>query len=120
LFIHDGVFLRYRVDFLKKELLIDFKTVEDDLVTVSFKGYFAHSFDHVMAGSVLYDIEKVDWSEFLKTNKSEFEEHKNYSWPIIYDDLDEFEHHMQENNYQCYIITSAIGLSGYVFAKGIE
>lgn len=56
------MFLRYRVDFLKRELLLDIETVEDDLVTVAFEGYLAHSFEHVMADSILYDIEEVDLS----------------------------------------------------------
>lgn len=115
--IHDGVITGYTVNFLEHELRIDIETVTGDIDTVTFDSYLAHYFDHVMAGSILLDIEEADLKTFFAENREEFESHKLFAWPIWYDDVNELEQYLQVNNYKCYIIFASIGLSGYVFAK---
>ncbi|MFJ7886671.1 hypothetical protein ACIQYL_01115 [Lysinibacillus xylanilyticus] len=115
--IQDGVFVGYSVNFLENELLLDIETVADEIVTVTFGNYLAHYFDHVMAGSILFDIEEIDLNTFFEENKEQFESHKLYAWPIWYDDTNELEQFLQKNNYKCYVISASLGLSGYVFAK---
>ncbi len=58
--IHDGVIIGYSVNFMENELRLDIETVTKEIVTVTFENYLAHHFDHVMAGSILFDIEEVD------------------------------------------------------------
>lgn len=115
--IHDGVIVGYTVDFLKQEMLLNIETVTDDIVTVTFEDHLAHSFNHVMAGSIIFDIEEVDLSNFLKQNRDQFEYHKLYSWPTWYDDVNELKEYLLNNNYKCYIITASLGLTGYILAK---
>jgi len=118
--IHDGVLIGYSVNFLENELLLDIETVADEIVTVTFEDYLAHYFDHVMAGSILFDIEEVDLNTFFVGNREQFEFHKLYAWPIWYDDTNELEKYLQKNNYKCYVISASLGLSGYVFAKTLK
>ena len=115
--IHDGVIIGYSVNFLENELLLDIKTVADEIVTYTFENYLAHYFDHVMAGSILFDIEEVDLNTFFVGNREQFESHKLYAWPIWYDDTNELEKYLQKNNYKCYVISASLGLNGYAFAK---
>ncbi|MFJ8520267.1 hypothetical protein [Lysinibacillus xylanilyticus] len=63
--IHDGVLVGYSVNFLENELLLDIETVADKIVTVTFGNYLAHYFDHVMEGSILFDIEEIDRFEYI-------------------------------------------------------
>ena len=118
--IHDGVLIGYSVNFLENQLLLDIETVADEIVTVTFEDYLAHYFDHVMAGSILFDIEEVDLNTFFVGNREQFESHKLYAWPICYDDTNELEKYLQKNNYKCYVISASLGLSGYVFAKTLK
>lgn len=46
------------VDFLENELLVEIKTVADEIVTVTFENYLAHSFVYVMAESIVFDMMK--------------------------------------------------------------
>ncbi len=85
--IHDGVLVGYTVNFSRQKLLLNIETVENDVVTVIFENYLAHSFEHVMAESILFDIEEGDLNLFLSENKQQFESHYLYRWPIEYDDV---------------------------------
>jgi len=90
IFIHDGVLIGYSVNFPGNELLLDIETVADETVTVTSENYLAHYFDHVMAGSILFDIEEVDLNTFFVVNREQFESHRLYAWPVWYDDTNEF------------------------------
>ncbi|MEK5486545.1 MULTISPECIES: hypothetical protein [Lysinibacillus] len=115
--IHDGVIVGYSVNFLENELLVHIETMADEIVTVTFGNYLAHDFDHVMAGSILFDINEIDLQSFFVKNRETLESHKLYAWPIGYEDTNELEQYLQKNNYKCYVISASLGLSGYVFAK---
>lgn len=115
--IHDGVIVGYSVNFLENELLVHIETMADEIVTVTFGNYLAHDFDHVMAGSILFDIDEMDLNTFFVENREQFESHKLYAWPIGYEDTNELEQYLQKNNYKCYVISASLGLSGYVLAK---
>ncbi|MCM3711462.1 hypothetical protein [Sporosarcina luteola] len=118
--IHDGVLVGYSVSFLENELLLDIKTVANEIVTVTFENYLAHYFDHVMAGSILFDIEEVDLKRFIVENREELESRKSFDWPIRYNDTNDLEKYLQKNNYKCYLIFASLGLSGYTFAKTLK
>lgn len=118
--IHDGVLIGYSVNFPENELLLDIKTVADEIVTVTFVNYLAHYFDHVMAGSILFDIEEVDLNKFIVENREQFESYKSYAWPIWYDDTNDLVKYLQKNNYKCYVIFASLGLNGYAFAKTLK
>ncbi len=81
--IHDGVIIGYSVNFMENELLLDIETVTKEIVTITFENYLAHYFDHVMAGSILFDIEEVDLNTFIIENREQFDSHKLYAWPIL-------------------------------------
>ena len=115
--IHDGVIIGYSVNFMESELRLDIETVTKEIVTVTFENYLAHHFDHVMAGSILFDIEEVDSNKFIMDNREQFDSHKSYAWPIDTNDLEKY---IKNNNYNCYVIFASLGLSGYVFAKTLN
>lgn len=118
--IHDGVIIGYSVSFLENELTLDIETVTDEIVTVTFENYLAHDFHHVMAGSILFDIDEADLNTFFVENREQFENYKLYAWPIWYSNTDELEQDLQKDNYKCYVISASLGLTGYVFAKAFK
>ena len=91
-----------------------------EIVTVTFENYLAHYFDHVMEGSILFDIEEVDLNTFFVGNREQFECHKLYACPICFDDTNEPEQYLQKYNFKSYVISASLGLTGYVFAKTLE
>lgn len=104
--IHDGVCVGYAVDFLENELLVEIKTVADEIVTVTFENYLAHSFDYVMAGSIIFDMDEIDLKTFFVENREQFETHKLFAWPISYKDTKELEQYLHTNSYHCYVISA--------------
>lgn len=92
---------------------MDIETVTEEVVTVKFGHYLAHNFNHVMAGSILFDIEEIDLSLFFGENREQFENFKLYAWPM---NTNELEQDLQKENYNCYVISASLGLTGYVFA----
>ncbi len=118
--IHDGVIIGYSASFLENELTLDIETVTDEIVTVTFEKYLAHDFRHVMAGSILFDIDEVDLNTFFVENREQFENFKLYAWPIWHGNTNELEQVLQKENYKCYVICASLGLTGYVFAKALK
>lgn len=115
--IHDGLIIGYSVSFLENELILDIETATHEIVTVTFENYLAHDFYHVMAGSILFDIDEADLNTFLLENREQFENHELYSWPI---NTNELEQELQKDNYKCYVLSASLGLTGYVFAKALK
>lgn len=118
--IHDGVIIGYSVSFLENELILDIELVADGIVTVTFENYLAHNFHYVMAGSILFDIDEVDLNTFFVENREQFENNKLYAWPIWFGNTNELEQDLQKDNYKCYVISTSLGLTGYVFAKALR
>ncbi|WP_155591590.1 hypothetical protein [Lysinibacillus cavernae] len=118
--IHDGVIMGYSVNFLENELTLTIETVADEIVTITFENYLVHVFHHVMAGSILLDIDEVDLNAFFVENREQFENDKLYAWPIWYSNTNELEQDLQKDNYKCYVISASLGLTGYVFAKALK
>ncbi|GAB0169617.1 hypothetical protein LSPCS325_30540 [Lysinibacillus sp. CTST325] len=46
-------------------MILDIETVAGEIVTVTFENYLAHDFHHVMAGSILFDIDEADLNSFF-------------------------------------------------------
>ncbi len=118
--IHDGVLVGYSVNFQENAMLLDIESATNEIVTVTFENYLAHHFEHVMARSIIFDIKEICLNTFFVENRKQFEIHKLYAWPIFYDDPSELEQYLQKNNYKCYVISASLGLTGYVFAKGLK
>ena len=118
--IHDGVIIGYSVSFLENELILDIETVADEIVTVKFENYLAHDIQHVMAGSILFDIEEADLNTFFVENREQFGT-INYMLgrfaSVIRMNSNKT---YKKNNYKCYVIFASLGLSGYVFAKSFK
>lgn len=118
--IHDGLIIGYSVSFLEHELNLDIQTVTDEIVSVTFENYLAHDFNHVMAGSILFDIDEVDLNTFLIESSKQFNNYKSYNWPIGYSNITELEQDLKKEDYKYYVISASLGLNGYVFAKSLK
>lgn len=115
--IHDGIIIGYSSNFIEHVLCLNVKTVCDNIVTITFENYLAHEFKHVKEGSILFDIEPVNWDVFFTQQEKKFESFLQYAWPIWCDSMEKLKHYLHENAYKCFIICSSFGLNGYVFAK---
>ncbi|WP_199777782.1 hypothetical protein [Lysinibacillus sp. FJAT-14745] len=77
-------------------------------------------FIHVMAGSILFDIDEADLNTCFVENREQFENYNLYAWPIWCCNTNELEQDLQKDKYKCYVISASLGLTGYVFAKALK
>ena len=121
--VHDNIINSYRIDFTTETMVIT--TQYDDgksheKTDVLFNGYLAHIFYNVMKGSVLNDIEEYPLSHFLEDEREILMERKQYGWPTFYETESDFLQYLNENDYRAFLVTSSIGLYGWIVAKSMS
>ena len=115
--IHDNEIVSYEVNFKKGRIKINTKNSQENSIVILFDEVLTHLFKHEMSNSILFDIEKYEMEEFIKYNEKLLNETKNYCWPINYDTIKELKNKLIEWKYNYYVISSSLGLNGWVLAK---
>ena len=89
---------------------------------VVFSGVVAHHFECSLKGNILFDIDEVDLRAVLEEYAPLLQRLKNYGWPILvqYNDLQDLERILRERGTQAYMLSSSLGLSGFVLASNVE
>ena len=122
-FIHDNTIQSYNVDFEAEMLTIKTLYHTDKIIEktdVVFMGYLAHSFDHEMKNSIIFDIEEYPFNLFFEENSLFLQERKDYGWPILYPTENELIKFFKTHDYKIFEVCSSLGLSGWIFAKQME
>ena len=115
--IHDNEIVSYEVNFKKGRFKINTKNSQENSIVILFDEVLTHLFKHEMSNSILFDIEKYEMEEFIKYNEKLLNETKDYCWPINYDTIKELKNKLIEGKYNYYVISSSLGLNGWVLAK---
>lgn len=115
--IHDNEIVSYEVNFKKGRIKINTKNSQENSIVILFDEVLTHLFKHEMSNSILFDIEKYEMEEFIKYNEKLLNETKDYCWPINYDTIKELKNKLIEGKYNYYVISSSLGLNGWVLAK---
>lgn len=121
--VHDNEIISYEVDLRNRKIIIH--TEYRDLMVgknadVIFHGVLAHSFQTELSGSIIFDIDKYEITQFLKDNIDLLKKEKNYCWPIDYNTVEELTEKLVRDQYSYYVISSSYGLHGWVLSKGYE
>lgn len=119
--MHDDYIVSYSVDIEKKEVQINTCNHENEKRRVLlFSEVLTHAFNCILECNILFDVTENDVELFIKNNSVELEEMKNFCWPINYDRVDELINYLVQNEYRYYVISSSLGMSGWVLAKSFD
>ena len=121
--VHDNKIQSYCVDFETETLIIKTLYQTDRILEktdVIFSGYLVHDFDHVMKGSIIFDILECPQSMIFERENDLLIKNKSYGWPIFYENENELIDFFQTHSYRIFEIYSSFGLSGLVLAKHMD
>jgi hypothetical protein len=92
--------------------------IQEPYLTTEFTNVVAHHFQHVVAPSILFDIEETDVQTILSMNKELFKNGLNYNWPFHGPrTLAEVAHRLTSESINGYQIMGSCGLDGFVLAS---
>ncbi|WP_454192376.1 hypothetical protein [Paenibacillus sp. Marseille-Q7038] len=60
---------------------------------------------------------KSEITDFVSDNRDMLDEYKNYSWPIVYNTIEELSDELLMESYNYYTIMASLGLNGWVVAR---
>jgi hypothetical protein len=123
--VHDNHVYAYSVDCEGRQLTLHTFFRDRDPIEytdVVFRDVFAHRFEHVLKGNILFDIQEVDLAGLVQDNAELLTVSWRYGWPPFdYDgDLAKLVSAMQAASARAFAISSSYGLSGWVVARSSE
>ena len=82
--IHDHTIYKYLVDYENKKLTF-FTKLDEVKTEITFNGLFSHEFVNNTDGCIIFDIEEIEPSLFIKDySLNKLFEKRKYCWPIDY------------------------------------
>lgn len=116
--IHDNRVLRYQVDLIEHVLTLELLTETEQLVTVQFSGLMAHRFEHVGQDNILFGMEEVTSAYFFACYRQLLERTLPYGFPVC-GGPGQLKDDMQEQKIRIFVLTSSLGLCGFVLARDV-
>jgi hypothetical protein len=123
--VHDNNIYGYSVDCEERRVVLH--TVSQGLQSVEytdivFGDVFAHHFEHVLEGNILFDVDEIDLARFVNENAEMFSQSWRYGWPRFeyHGDLTKLANLMQAASARVFAVNSSYGLSGWVVALSSE
>lgn len=123
--VHDNQVDGYVVDCPGRRIVLhtSFRYREPhEFTDIVFEHVLAHVFEHVLPGSILYDVQEVSLDQLLRENTALLEASWRYGWPPIEyrGDLRALAAELSARSVRAYSISSSYGLSGWVLAGSCE
>lgn len=118
--LHDSEILAYLVDL--KNGNIEMKTLAESgkEINIKFTDVLAHEFSTHLKGSIILDLETRNIETFIIDNRELLDREKDYCWPVVYRNIDDFEKKLLKEDYKYYVLYASYGLSGWIVAKEIS
>jgi hypothetical protein len=123
--IHDNHVYGYSVDCEGRQLTLHTAFTDCDPVEytdVIFRDVFAHRFEHVLAGNILFDVQEIELTALVQDNAELLAESWRYGWPPFDygGDLAKLVSSMRAASARAFAVNSSYGLSGWVVARSSE
>lgn len=118
--IHDNIINDYTVDFDNEK--ITFTTTSEDAqkTILTFHNVLAHKFDDVIKCNILFDIEEVAISDFIRENRENIDKWLNNCFPTTSNNCIELEMYLKVEKYKIFYLQSSLGISGFIISKEME
>jgi hypothetical protein len=120
--IHDNLLVSYEVRC--EERIITLRTEyrpKQEFVSVIFKGVQGYRFENDAFGNIIFDVETVGVDQLLKEHGKEISESYNYgAYGPWASNLETAPARLLEQGTQGFILSSSIGLSGWILAREIS
>jgi hypothetical protein len=123
--VHDNFVYAYSVD-CEGRLLVLHTAFRDrephEFTDIVFRDVVAHHFEHVLPGSIVFDVEESDLAALVRDNASLLADSWRYGWPPVEygGDLSALESALKAASVRAFSIGSSYGLSGWVLAASCE
>lgn len=122
--IHDDAVTGYMVDCEKREITLHTKYQDKTLnerTDICFSGVEAYQLTGENFYTILGDVEEIAIDQLLKDSRAEFEEGVRYGWPGMWNiSADACRERFSEHGCKGWVISSAVGMAGFVVAKRME
>ncbi len=96
---------------------VDESTIE--YTDVVFTDVLVHSFEDLLSGNILFDVEPQAIDDFVKEEAARFKRHKPYGWPPHYETPKQYKAFLRDSGYTVYQLGASLGMSGWVIAKAM-
>jgi len=122
---HDDYLVGYEVDCEGRQIKLHIKSAasvaeEAGVSTVIFTGVDGYHFENDAFGNIIFDLETVPTAGFVSEYRGELAESHRYggvgAWAS---DLDAAPRLLSEQGIHAYVLSSSLGLSGWVLAREI-
>ncbi len=117
--LHDNKVLNYCVDFKLHALHMDTQTEAGKTVSIHFSGLLAHWFENVIQDNILFDMDEITVEEFFQQYKNLLDKSIPYGFPACCS-AEELREKMIQEKIRVLVISSSLGLNGFVLAQGVE
>jgi hypothetical protein len=121
--LHDSEIVSYTVRSIQREIEILAATPgrEASHIDVLFTGVFAYLFEgDNLTQNVLFDISEIEPQAIYAEWADYFEEMKEYSWPVMYDNKEELFALIRSEALKGFSFHSSYGMTGWVMAKEMK
>ena len=120
---HDDYLVGYEVDCEGRQIKLHIKPApwmakQAGVSTVVFTGVDGYHFENDAFGNIIFDLEAVTIAGFVSEYRDELAKSRRYSGVGTWaSDLDAAPRVLSEQGIQAYVLSSSLGLSGWVLAR---
>jgi hypothetical protein len=123
--IHDNQLVSYEVQCEKRTITLrteyHVKSKPTEFTNVIFEGVQGYHFENDAFGNIIFDVSTVPVEQFLKDYGAEMSELNRMIGSLTWAaDIDSAPDYLREQGIKAYILSSSLGLSGWVLAKEIS
>jgi hypothetical protein len=119
--VHDNHLVSYEVQCETRTITLrteyrDRKPTE--YTSVVFGGVQCYHFQNDAFGNIIFDVSELPVEQFLREYGAEIKElYRMNGWPTWAADLDSAPRHLSEEGIKTFVLSSSLGLSGWVLAE---
>ncbi|HLX85301.1 MAG TPA: hypothetical protein VKR59_15480 [Terriglobales bacterium] len=120
--VHDNLLVSYEVHCEKRTITLRTEHRAEKKATeftnVLFEGVHGYHFENDAFGNIIFDVADVSADEFLKENGGGISELRRMTGqPAWAEDLRAAPQYMSEHGITAFVLSSSLGLSGWILAK---
>ncbi len=117
--LHDNRVLRYSADFEAHTLHMDIQAEDGKMVSIHFIGLLAHWFENVIQDNILFGMDEISVDGFFEQYKELLDYYLQYGFPACCG-VEELQKRMDQEKIRVFVISSSLGLCGFVLAQEVE